>query len=123
MKNNFIHNQKSRHVDAIKATQTDPHTNSQLHSQDGLSDLQRATVSLMNQNNRNWGFTNSPFSVKRQKLDDDLWKITVKNPKTREIVLEAEGSSEKMFAYEDCLARMAEVLTDKELKITTRSNS
>ena len=127
MKNNFIKIQKSRHVDAIKEFQTDAHMNteglSQLPSQNGLADLQQTTVSLMNQKNRNWGFANSQFEVIRQKLTDDLWKITVENPKTHEIVLEVEGSSDKMFAYEDSLARMAEVLTEKDLKITTQTNS
>jgi len=123
MKNNFIDSQKSRHVDAIKTFQTDAQINKQgtyqSHTQNGLADLQQATVSLMNQKNRDWGFANSPFEVKRQKLTGDLWKITVENPKTHKIVLEAEGNSDKMFAYEDSLARMAEVLTEKDLKITT----
>lgn len=127
MKNNFIQNQKSRHVDAIRASQTDSHIEAmhsfQPHSQMGLADLQQATISLMNQHTRNWGFTDSPFEVKRQKLDDDLWRITVENPKTRELVLQAEGSSDKMFAYEDSLARMAELLTEKGLKITAKTNS
>ena len=131
MKNNFINSQKSRHVDAIKAFQTDAHINkqgtSQSHTQNGLADLQQATVSLMNQKNRDWGFANSPFEVKRRQRQwssaPDLWKITVENPKTHKIVLEAEGSSDKMFAYEDSLARMAEVLTEKDLKITTQTNS
>ena len=63
-----------------------------------------------------------PFKVKRQKLTDDLWKITVENPKTREIILEAEGNGNKVFAYEDSLARMAELLSEKDIKITTRNN-
>jgi len=124
MKNNFINNQKSRHVEAIKelqnSSQESDQSTFQSHSQNGLANLQQATASLMKQKNRNWGFANSPFEVKRQKLDGDLWKITVENPKTREIVLQAEGSSDKMFAYEDSLAHMAEVLTEKGLKITTQ---
>jgi hypothetical protein len=124
MKNNFISSQKSRHVDAIKEFQSgasvNPQDTFQSHTHNGLADLQQSTVSLMEQKNRNWGFANTPFEVKRQKLDSDLWKITIENPKTHEIVLEAEGSSDKMFAYEDSLARMAEVLTEKGLKITTQ---
>lgn len=115
---------KSKHVDAIKELQseTGEHAHqSHAHDQNGLADLQQSTVSLMNQNN-NWGFTNSPFKVKRQKLTDDLWKITVENPKTREIILEAEGNGNKVFAYEDSLARMAELLSEKDIKITTRNN-
>ena len=127
MKNNFIQSQKSRHVDAIRASQTDSHIDTmysfQSQSPMGLADLQQATVSLMNQRNRNWGFTDSPFEVKRQKLDDDLWRITVENPITRELVLQAEGSSDKMFAYEDSLARMAELLTEKDLKLIAKTNS
>ena len=124
MKNNFIKNQKSRHVDAIKESQTNAPIDAMekfpASAHNGLAELQRDTVSLMNQRNRNWGFTNSQFEVRRQKLNDNLWKITVENPKTHQIILEAEGSSDKMFAYEDSLARMAEVLTAKGLKITTQ---
>ena len=88
----------------------------------GLADLQKSTVSLMNSQSRTWGFANSPFNVKRQKTGDSTWKITVENPKTREIILEAEGHGDKVFAYEDNLARMAEALMDKEIKITTPYN-
>jgi hypothetical protein len=126
MHNNSISDQKSRHVYAIKESQAvaqksqrDP----QAHQQAGLADLQQATVSLMNKSSRNWGFANSPFAVKRQRLANDLWKITIKNPRTREVVLEAEGNGDKMFAYEDSLARMAELLTEKGLKITTQNRS
>ena len=87
----------------------------------GLAELQETTVSLMNSEVRGWGFADSPLRVKRRKIGKDLWKITVENPKTREIVLEAQGHGDKVFAHEDNLARMAEALIDKDLVITTRS--
>lgn len=120
-------NLRSRHVEAIKDLKTaglsankasdDSDQNSQ-----GLANLQESTVSLMNSKSQNWGFANLPFNVQRQKLSDNLWKITVEHPKTKEIILEAEGSGDKIFAYEDNLARMATALADKELKITTWVN-
>ena len=120
-------NLRSRHVEAIKdlktatlpVNQATYNTDQNIH---GLADLQESTVSLMNSKSQNWGFTNLPFNVQRQKLSGDIWKITVKNPKTKEIILEAEGSGDKIFAYEDNLARMATALTDKGLKITTQIN-
>ena len=87
---------------------------------DGLAGLQQSTLSRMQQKHRSWGFKNMPFQVKRQKLENDLWKITVENPKTREVILEVEGHGDKVFAYEDNLARMAETLSEKDLKITTK---
>jgi len=123
--NNMQLNLRSRHVEAIKELRTAtlpinqaPYSSTQ--STHGLASLQKSTVSLMNSKSRNWGFANLPFNVQRQKLSDNLWKITVENPKTKEIILEAEGSGDKIFAYEDNLARMATALTDKELKITTQ---
>lgn len=123
MVDNFISKGKSRHVDAIKKTKSDTRLGTQEDNQSGLADLQKTTISLMNEKKHNWGFANSKFAVKRQKLANNLWKITIENPKTRKIVLEAEGHGDKVFAYEDCLARMAELLTEKDLKITTRTNA
>jgi hypothetical protein len=87
----------------------------------GLADLQKSTVSLMSSETRKWGFSGSQFNVKRQKIADNLWKITVENPKTKEIILEAQGHGDKIFAFEDNLARMAEALTEKDLTITLPS--
>jgi hypothetical protein len=120
-------NMRSQHVKAIKKLKaaTDPFTqasNSSEQKTHGLADLQESTVSLMNSKARNWGFANLPFNVQRQKLGDNLWKITVENPRTKEVILEAEGNGDKIFAYEDNLARMAMALSDKELKITTQCN-
>ncbi len=129
MKNNLINNTQyspeSRHVEAIRDLKIARQTISKAacnSSYDGLANLQKLTVSLMSSESKNWGFANLPFSVLRQKLSDNIWKITVKNPKTREIILEAEGSSDKIFAYEDNLARMATALADKDLKITAHIN-
>lgn len=85
----------------------------------GLSALQKATVNLMNSESRGWGFSGSKFTVKRRKVGPDVWKITVENPRTREVILEAQGHGDKVFAYEDNLARMADVLADRDLIITT----
>ncbi|MCW9012624.1 MAG: hypothetical protein OQL06_02480 [Gammaproteobacteria bacterium] len=86
---------------------------------EGLSGLQQATVSLMNQQSRNWGFSGSALKVKRQKIDHDTWQLTVENPKTRKVILKVEGHGDKVFAHEDNLARMAEMLLEDGLKITT----
>jgi hypothetical protein len=126
MKNQYTDNETGnileRHIDIIKgmksATALNP-INSATCFSGGLSDLQKATVQLMNSESRSWGFSGSRFRVKRRKIGTDLWKITVENPKTREIILEAEGHGDKVFAYEDSLARMAEALIDKDLTITT----
>ena len=88
----------------------------------GLSGLQKATALAMNHTRKGWGFSGSAFEVKRQRLDNNIWKITVQNPTTQEIILEAEGDGDKVFAYEDHLAKMAETLADQDLKITTRFN-
>lgn len=88
----------------------------------GLSGLQKATALAMNHTRKGWGFSGSAFEVKRQRLDNNIWKITVQNPTTQEIILEAEGDGDKVFAYEDHLAKMAETLADQDIKITTRFN-
>ncbi|MCW8955959.1 MAG: hypothetical protein OQL09_03685 [Gammaproteobacteria bacterium] len=117
-------NALDRHIEAIKGIKNArPYAtlclNNDYPASDGLADLQRTTLSRM-QNKHAWGFNNLPFQVKRQKLDNDVWKLTVENPKTREIILEAEGHGDKVFAYEDSLARMAEALSEKGLTITTK---
>ena len=113
----------SRHIEVTKnmkqAIPSDfPPGHLQQPGSGGLSDLQKTTVSLMNSQPKGWGFSNSAFHVKRQKIGDDEWRLTVKNPKTREIILEVEGHGDKVFAHEDSLARMAEALSEKDLKIT-----
>lgn len=119
---NQTDNALARHIEIIQgmksAMQTAPAQGYQV-SGGGLAELQKTTVSLMNRQSRGWGFANSPLKVKRRKIGANLWKITVENPKTREIILEAEGHGDKVFAYEDNLARMAEALLDKDLVITT----
>ena len=117
-------NMLNRHIEIIKgmksASALSPASSFySLGQGNGLSALQKATVRLMNSESRAWGFSGSPFTVKRRKIGADLWKITVENPRTREIILEAEGHGDKVFAYEDNLARMAEALADKDLVITT----
>lgn len=85
----------------------------------GLSGLQKSTISLMNEQAKNWGFSNSNLKVERHKLDDHTWQLTVENPRTRKTILQVEGNGDKIFAHEDNLARMAEMLMEKDLKITT----
>jgi len=117
-------NNLDRHIEAIEciknarpyATLSIPND---YPASDGLAQLQRTTLSQM-QKKHSWGFDNMPFLVKRQKLDNDVWKLTVENPKTREVILEAEGLGDKVFAFEDNLASMAEALSEKDLKITTK---
>lgn len=122
---NHSENAVARHIEVIQgmksALQAAPATSFQALPGNGLADLQKSTLSLMNSENRSWGFANSPLRVKRRKIGKDLWKITVENPRTREVILEAQGHGNKVFAYEDNLARMAEALMDKDLLITTGS--
>lgn len=84
----------------------------------GLASLQKYTLNLMNSQASHWGFDGLPFKVTRRKMGDNLWKLTVENPKTRKILLEAEGHGDKIFEYEDSLAKMALALADRGLKIT-----
>ena len=117
-------NALDRHIEAIESIKNArPYATLSLYEDypatDGLAQLQRTTVSRM-RNKDAWGFNNMPFLVKRQKLDNNVWKLTVENPRTREVILEAEGHGDKVFAFEDNLARMAEALSEKDLKITTK---
>ena len=120
---NHNDNALARHIEIIQgmksAMQTPPAHGFHAVADGGLAELQKTTVSLMNRQTRGWGFANSSLRVKRRKIGNDLWRITVENPKTREVILEAQGHGDKVFAYEDNLARMAEALIDKDLVITT----
>jgi len=87
----------------------------------GLSELQQNTkAALLAQNN--WGFSSSKLSVKRYKIDNNIWQLTVTNPKTKKTILQAEGHGDTIFANEDNLARMAEVLAQQGLTIRTEFN-
>ena len=85
----------------------------------GLASLSDKTISLIKNSARSWGFDGLPLAVRRHKLDDNLWKLTVENPKTRTLIMEVEGNGDKVFAYEDSLAKLAHALITKDLKITT----
>lgn len=118
-------NDLNRHIEAIEGIKNArPYATLSIrndyYASDGLAELQRITLSRMQNKQTTWGFKNLPFQVKRQKLGNDVWKLTVENPKTREVILEAEGHGDKVFANEDNLARMAEALSEKGLKITTK---
>jgi len=105
-----------------------PHTSTSYHpiyrqtgAASGLSDLQQNTKeALLSQNN--WGFGGSKLRVKRYKIDKSTWQLTVTNPKTQKIILQAEGHGDTLFANEDNLARMAEVLVQRGLSIRTDFN-
>ena len=90
----------------------------QTESTHGLSDLQLSTKkALLSENS--WGFGGSKLNVKRYKLDQNTWQLTVVNPKTRKMILQAEGNGDTVFANEDNLARMAETLMQQGLTIRT----
>lgn len=110
----------ARHAKAVKGLKIARYAVHNIHPQtDGLASLQKSTASLMNSGSRKWGFADSSLTVKRQKINNDLWKLTVENPKTHEKILEVEGSGDELFANEDNFARMAEAITHQGLKITT----
>jgi len=91
---------------------------SQIGLAPGLSGLQRKTKQAILSQNR-WGFGNSKLNVKRHKLDNNTWQLTVVNPKTQKTILQAEGHGDTVFANEDNLARMAEMLLQQDLTIRT----
>ena len=110
----------ARHAKAVKGLKIARYSVHNIYPQtDGLASLQKSTASLMNSGSRKWGFSDSSLTVKRQKINNDLWKLTVENPKTRKKILEVEGSGDELFANEDNFARMAEAITQQGLKITT----
>jgi len=84
----------------------------------GLADLQRSTSNALSQATQ-WGFSNSNLKVKRHKLDNQTWQLTVVNPKTSKTILQAEGHGDTVFAHEENLARMAETLIAQGLTIRT----
>lgn len=84
----------------------------------GLSDLQQHTTEVLSAASK-WGFNNSHLNVKRHKLDNHNWQLTVVNPKTRKTILQAIGHGDTVFANEDNLARMAETLMAQGLTIQT----
>lgn len=84
----------------------------------GLADLQRNTTNALSQATQ-WGFSDVDLKVKRHKLDNHTWQLTVVNPKTRKTILQAEGHGDTVFAHEESLARMAETLIAQGLTIRT----
>jgi hypothetical protein len=88
-------------------------------SSTGLSDLQKYTTGVINDSPQ-WGFGNSNLEIKRHKLDNNTWQLTVINPKTLKTILQAEGHGDTVFAHEDNLARMAETLMAQGLTIKTQ---
>jgi|GEM_PF-2560946 len=87
----------------------------------GLSGLQQATRNVIS-GAAQWGFSNSKLKIKRHKLDQDTWQLTVVNPRTQKTILQAEGHGDTVFAHEDNLARMAETLMAQGLTIRTQFN-
>ncbi len=107
-------NLKSAHL-------TQPEAYSQVPGSSGLSDLQKYTTGILNHSSQ-WGFDNSKFKIKRHKLDNNTWQLTVVNSKTLKTILQAEGHGDTVFANEDNLARMAETLMAQGLTIRTQFN-
>lgn len=83
----------------------------------GLAELHTTTVNALK---KSWGFCNSKFKIKRYKVDQEIWQLTVVNPKTQKPILQAEGHGDTIFAQEDNLARMAEALLQQGLTIRTQ---
>jgi len=84
----------------------------------GLADLQRSTSDALSQATP-WVFSNVDLKVKRHKLDQNTWQLTVVNTKTSKTILQAEGHGDTVFAHEKNLACMAEMLIKQGLKIRT----
>lgn len=85
----------------------------------GLADLQRSTSNALSQATP-WGFSDVELKVKRHKLDQHTWQLTVVNPKTSKTILQAEGHGDTVFAHEKSLACMAEMLIKQGLTIRTQ---
>lgn len=104
-------------INNTQTTKTEPYTTPTSNS-NGLADLQAYTTRVLNSASQ-WGFNNHKFKIQRHKLDNDTWQLTVINPKTLKTILQVEGHGDTIFAYEDKLAYMAEILTNSELTIRT----
>ncbi len=98
-----------------------PEVYTPISNSSGLADLQKYTTNMLNEVTQ-WGFANSKLKVKRHKLDNNTWQLTVVNPKTLKTILQAEGHGDTVFANEDNLARMAETLIAQGLTIRTHFN-
>lgn len=88
-------------------------------SASGLSSLQKATSYVLSHASQ-WGFNKSKLNIKRYKLNNHTWRLTVVNPRTRKTILQADGHGDTVFANEDNLARMAETLMAQGLTIRTQ---
>lgn len=106
---------------AQEALSIQPETYTPVSNSTGLSDLQKYTTGILN-NTSQWGFASSKLKIKRHKLDNNTWQLTVVNPKTLKTILQAEGHGDAVFANEDNLARMAETLLAQGLTIRTNFN-
>lgn len=111
--------QHTRATQGLKIAHTAARTLYPAFNNSGLASLQQSTISLMKNKSPKWGFANSTLNVQRHKISGDLWKLTVINPRTHEKILEAEGSGDTLFANEDNIARMAEAISQQNLKIRT----
>jgi len=106
---------------AQDALSVQPEAYTPVSNSTGLSDLQKYTTGILN-NSSQWGFGSSKLKIKRHKLDNNTWQLTVVNPKTLKTILQAEGHGDAVFANEDNLARMAETLMAQGLTIRTQFN-
>ena len=98
-----------------------PEVYTPMSSSQGLSDLQKYTTKILKSQSQ-WGFNSNKLKIKRHKLENNNWRITVINPKTLKTILQAEGNGDTVFANEDNLARMAETLMAQGLTIKTHFN-
>jgi len=103
----------------LKNSADQPEAYTPISNSKGLSDLQQYTSNMLSDASP-WGFANSKLKIKRHKLDDNTWQLTVVNPKTLKTILQAEGHGDTVFANEDNLARMAETLMAQGLTIRTQ---
>jgi len=119
MKNNSQTELNSKSLSTKNSTQPEIQRYSSVSHTSGLADLQRSTADALSQATP-WGLSDTNLKVKRHKLDQNTWQLTVVNPKTSKTILQAEGHGDTVFAHEKNLACMAEMLIKQGLTIRTQ---
>ena len=82
----------------------------------GLADLQQRTCRALRQSQN----LNRTLEVQRHKISENTWQITILNPDTQKVVLQAEGHEDTIIEQERNLASIAEALNLESLSIQTR---
>ena len=82
----------------------------------GLADLQRRTCKALKQSQS----LTRTLEVQRHKVSANTWQITILNPDTQKVVLQAEGHEDTIIEQERNLANIAEALNQEILSIQTR---